>query len=106
SGKQPLTDAYPSGCQSKARAMPRQKLMPISPADPEADDLAHDRRDDPGRDQVPDVDAVRPGGEKPGRDQGRLGGQWNADTFESNEGCDHPHADVRADAHPYTTLPT
>ena len=69
--------------------------MSVPPADPEADDLAHDRGNDPGRDQVPNVDAVGPGGEKPGRDQGRLGGQWNADTFESNEGCDDPDAVVR-----------
>jgi hypothetical protein len=75
--------------------MPRQELMSVAPADPEADDLADDRGEDAGRDQVPNMDAVGPGGEKPGRDQSRLGWQRNADTFESNEGCDDPDAVVR-----------
>ena len=69
--------------------------MSIPPADPEADDLAHDGGDDADADQGPDIDAVGPGGEKPGCDQSRLGRQWNADAFECDEGRHHPDAVVR-----------
>jgi hypothetical protein len=66
--------------------------MPESPADPEADDLAQNCRDDSGSDQRPDIEVVGSSGEKSGRDQSRLGRQRNPDAFKRDERCDQPDA--------------
>jgi hypothetical protein len=52
--------------------MSAQQLMPESPADPEAHNLADDCRDDAGHEQRPDIEAMA-GGEKRRRNQRGLG---------------------------------
>src|SRR5262245_14863243 len=90
SHEQPLTDSYASFRESETSAVSHQQLMPESPADPKADDFAQNCRNDSGSDQRPDIEPVGSGGEKPGRDQSRLGRQWNPDAFERDERCDQP----------------
>src|SRR5262245_61667052 len=92
SHEQPLTDSYASFRESETSAISYQQLMPDSPADPKADDLAQNCREDSGSDQRPDVEAVGSSGEKSGRDQSRLGRQRNPDAFERDERCDQPDA--------------
>jgi len=89
-----LPDPDASFVHSKVGAISHQELMPESPADPKADNLAEDRGNDCGRDQRPNIDAVVSGGEKSGRDQSRLGRQRNAHAFERNECDDDPDAVV------------
>jgi hypothetical protein len=72
--------------------MPHQQLMPESPADPKANDLAHNCRHDPGADQGPDIEVMGSSGEKSGRDQSRLGRQRNPHAFKRDECCDQPDA--------------
>src|SRR5262249_51488803 len=88
--EQPLTDSYASFREPETSAISRQQLMPESPADPKADDLAQNCRNDSGSDQRPDIAAVVSGGEKSSRDQGGLGRQRNPDAFERDERCNQP----------------
>jgi len=89
-----LPDPDASFVHSKVGAISHQELMPESPADPKADNLAEDRGNDCGRDQRPNIDAVVSGGEKCGRDQSSLGRQRNAHAFKRDECHDNPDAVV------------
>jgi hypothetical protein len=77
SHKQPLTDSNPFFCESNASAISHQYLMPEPLADPKADNLAQDCRNDAGS-----------------RDQSRLGRQRKPNAFERDECRDHPDAVV------------
>src|SRR5262249_58212225 len=88
--EQPLTDSYASFREPETSAISRQQLMPESPADPKADDLAQNCRNDSGSDQRPDIAAVVSGGEKSSRDQGGLGRHRNPHPFERAECCNQP----------------
>src|SRR5262245_41374739 len=90
--EQPLTDSYAAFREPETGAVSHQQLMPESPTDPKADDLAQDCREDSSADQEPDIEVVGSGGEKSGRDQSRLGRQRNPDAFERDERCDQPDA--------------
>src|SRR5262245_21954428 len=92
SHEQPLTDSYASFREPEASAVSHQKLMPESPADPKADDLAKNRGEDFGSDQRPDIEHAGSGGEKPDREQTRLSRQRNSEPFERDERCDQPDA--------------
>jgi hypothetical protein len=87
-----LTDSYASFREPETSAVSHQQLMSESPADPKADDLAQNGCEDSGSDQRPDIEAVGSSGEKPSRDQSRLGRQRNPDAFERDERCDQPDA--------------
>jgi len=89
-----LPDPDPAFGHSETRAIPHQELMPESPADPKADDLAEDGCNGRGGDQRPNVQAMVSGGEKCGRDQSSLGRQRNAHAFERDECHDNPDAVV------------
>src|SRR5262249_29455954 len=92
SHEQPLADSYASFREPETGAVSHQQLMPESPADPKADHLAQNCRNDSGSDQRPDIEAMVSGGEKPTRHPGGLGRQRNPDAFERDERCDHPDA--------------
>src|SRR6266699_194999 len=79
SHEQPLTDSYSSFREPETTAISHQQLMSESPADPKADDLTKNCRDDSG-------------GEKSSRDQSRLGRQRNPDAFKRDERCNQPDA--------------
>src|SRR5262249_60121343 len=90
--EQPLTDSYASFREPETSAMSHQQLIPESPTDPKADDLAQNCRDDSSGDQRPDIEVVGSGGEKSGRDQSRLGRQRNPHAFKRDECCNQPDA--------------
>jgi hypothetical protein len=90
SHEEPLPDPDPPLSHPQTGAIPHQKLMPESLADPKAGDLAEDGRNDRARDQRPNVQAMISGGEKCGRDQSSLGRQRNPHAFERDERHDDP----------------
>src|SRR5947208_13809115 len=59
--EQPLTDSYAPFREPETSAMPHQQLMPESPTDPKADDLAQNCRDDSSADQRPDIEVMGSG---------------------------------------------
>ena len=81
--------------------------QPISepPADPEADDLAHNCCKDRDSDQEPNIDVMGSGGEKRGRNQSRLGGQRKPNAFERDECCDQPDPVDRDELSHFPRLP-
>jgi len=104
--KEPLPDSDASFSHSKTRTVSHQQLMPESPADPKADNLAHDGGNDRGSDERPNIEAVGSGGEKSRRDQRRLGRQRNAHAFERDERRDNPDAVVGYELSHFVSPPT
>jgi len=72
--------------------MSHQQLMPESPTDPKADNLAQNCGGDSSGDQGPDVEVMGSGGEKSGGDQRRLGRQRKPHAFKRDECCNQPDA--------------
>jgi hypothetical protein len=100
-----FADPHAGFRQPEARTVTTQQLMPEPPADPEAENLPDDRREDADREQRPDIETVA-GREKRRCNQGCLGGQGNPDALERDERRHQPDAVIGYELRQVRALPT